>query len=185
MRDIQADVRRVFELNEKWWRDIRTNLPIERNEGELFMLMTSELAEAMEGERKNLMDDKLPQFPMAGVEMVDFDIRVKDYCGRRGLLLQDRYEERRGYWDSLLPHKVNRAELIWNMVVGLTRIYEHGYRALFEREDAFSILIADAQHYCRIFGYPFDEMWEAKFQYNVDRADHKHENRILDDGKKF
>ncbi len=33
----------------------------------------------MEGERKNLMDDKLPEYPMAQVELVDALIRIFDY----------------------------------------------------------------------------------------------------------
>ena len=50
----------VHQLNQKWWEDINTGLPISRNVGELLMLTVSELAEAMEGHRKGLMDDKLP-----------------------------------------------------------------------------------------------------------------------------
>lgn len=69
----------VHAANEKWWQDPATGLPIKRNKGELLMLMVSEIAEAMEGERKNLMDDKLPQHKMAQVEMVDAIIRILDY----------------------------------------------------------------------------------------------------------
>lgn len=65
--------------NIKWWQDPKTGLPIKRNKGELLMLIVSEVAEAMEGERKNLMDDKLPQHKMAHVEMVDALIRIFDY----------------------------------------------------------------------------------------------------------
>ena len=35
------------------------------------MLIVSEIAEAMEGERKDLMDDKLPHRKMAEVELAD------------------------------------------------------------------------------------------------------------------
>ena len=38
----------------------------------------------MEGERKGLMDDHLPNRPMAEVEMADAIIRIMDYCGRWG-----------------------------------------------------------------------------------------------------
>jgi hypothetical protein len=69
------------EANDKWWRDPATGEPITRNHGELFMLMVSEIAEAMEGDRKNLMDDHLPHRPMAEVELVDALIRIFDYCG--------------------------------------------------------------------------------------------------------
>jgi hypothetical protein len=63
----------------KWWQDPHTKQPIQRNKGELIALEHSELSECMEGERKNLMDDKLPQYPMAVVEQVDCLIRILDY----------------------------------------------------------------------------------------------------------
>jgi NTP pyrophosphatase (non-canonical NTP hydrolase) len=64
--------------NARWWRDLNTGEPIDRNIGELLMLMVSELAEAMEGHRKNLMDDKLPHRKMFEVELADLVIRVLD-----------------------------------------------------------------------------------------------------------
>lgn len=69
----------VHAANIKWWQDIDTGAPIKRNKGELIALMHSELSEALEGERKDLMDDKLPQYPMAAVEIVDTIIRGLDY----------------------------------------------------------------------------------------------------------
>ncbi len=69
----------VHAANIKWWQDVETGLPIKRNKGELIALQHSELSECLEGERKNLMDDKLPQYPMAVVEQVDCMIRILDY----------------------------------------------------------------------------------------------------------
>jgi len=71
--------KKVHEANEKWWQDPATQQPIKRNKGELLALIHSEISEALEGERKNLMDDKLPQYPMAVVEIVDAIIRELDY----------------------------------------------------------------------------------------------------------
>jgi len=68
----------VHAANEKWWQDIEGQ-PIKRNKGELLALIHSEISECLEGERKNLMDDKLPQYPMAVVEIVDAMIRQLDY----------------------------------------------------------------------------------------------------------
>lgn len=62
--------------NLKWWTDIDTGKPIERNMGELLMLTVSELAEAMEGHRKGLMDDHLPHRHMVEVELADAIIRI-------------------------------------------------------------------------------------------------------------
>lgn len=46
-------------------------------------LMHSELSEALEGQRKNLQDDHLPQYPMEAVEYADTIIRILDVCGYR------------------------------------------------------------------------------------------------------
>lgn len=91
--------------NEKWWIDIRTGQPLERNKGELICLMHSELSEAMEGERKNLMDDKLPHRRMAEVELVDALIRIFDYAGAFGYDLQGAYVEKMAYNASREDHK--------------------------------------------------------------------------------
>ncbi len=44
--------------------------------GTKLMLVVSEVAEAMEGHRKGLMDDKLPDRPMVEVELADAVIRI-------------------------------------------------------------------------------------------------------------
>ena len=67
-----------------WWSDLATGKPKERNKGELLMLIVSEIAEAMEGERKGLVDDHLPDRPMAEVELADAVIRILDYAGGHG-----------------------------------------------------------------------------------------------------
>lgn len=69
----------VHAANAKWWQDIHTGEPLKRNKGELLALIHSEISEALEGERKGLMDDKLPQYAMAPVELVDAIIRALDY----------------------------------------------------------------------------------------------------------
>lgn len=51
------------------------------------MLMVSETSEAMEGIRKDLPDDKLPQYSMEGCELADIIIRVADYAGKRNIPL--------------------------------------------------------------------------------------------------
>lgn len=100
-----------------WHTDIATGELKERNKAEMICLIHSELSEAMEGERKGLMDDHLPERPMAEVEMADTVIRIMDYCGR--------------------------------------------------------------------WGYDIGGAIEDKLKYNANRADHKIENRLQDNGKKF
>ena len=90
--------------NLKWWQDLKTGLPIDRNKGELLCLIHSEISEAMEGERKNLMDDKLPHRRMAEVELVDALIRIFDYSAAFGYDLQGAYEEKRAYNQTRADH---------------------------------------------------------------------------------
>jgi hypothetical protein len=68
----------VRRRNENWWRDLETGEPVKRNVGELLMLVVSEIVEAMEGHRKNLNDNHLPEFSMFDVEIGDAIIRLLD-----------------------------------------------------------------------------------------------------------
>ena len=96
---------RVHKANEKWWKDPKTGKPIERNKGEQMMLIVSEVSEAMEGARKDLMDDKLPHRKMEEVEMADALIRILDYCGGHGLDLAGAFEEKMAYNANRSDHK--------------------------------------------------------------------------------
>lgn len=109
----------IHAANKKWWEDINTGEPIERNKGELLCLIHSEVSEAMEGERKNLMDTHLPHYPMPVVEIADTVIRCLDYVA--------------GFWPDV----------------------------------------------------DFQEVFDAKMEYNRKRADHSHESRKGVNGKRF
>lgn len=90
--------------NRKWWHDKNGNR-LERNKGELLCLIHSEISEAMEGERKSLMDDKLPHRPMAEVEMADALIRILDYCAGFGYDIEGAYREKRAFNQQREDHK--------------------------------------------------------------------------------
>lgn len=85
------------QANIKWWENPTTGEAIERNKGMLLMLIVSEIAECMEGERKDLMDDKLPHRKMAEVELADALIRIFDYAGAYGYDLEGAYQEKMAY----------------------------------------------------------------------------------------
>lgn len=76
-----------------------------REKGTLLMLIVSEVAEAMEGERKNLMDDKLPHRLMAEVELADAVIRIADYCGLHDYDLEGAILEKMEYNRTREDHK--------------------------------------------------------------------------------
>lgn len=55
------------------------------NKAEKIALMHSELSEALEGTRKNTMDDHLPHRKTEEVELADAVIRIMDYAGAHAL----------------------------------------------------------------------------------------------------
>jgi NTP pyrophosphatase (non-canonical NTP hydrolase) len=91
--------------NATWWKDPATGEPLKRNKGELLMLMVSEIAEAMEGERKGLMDTHLPHRKMAEVEFADVLIRLFDYAGAYGFDLDGAFAEKMAYNETRADHK--------------------------------------------------------------------------------
>lgn len=67
-----------------WWTSRLTGKPLDYSQvniGEKLMLIVSEVAEGMEGHRKDLMDDKLPHRKMLEVELADALIRILDLAG--------------------------------------------------------------------------------------------------------
>jgi len=73
----------IHEFNTQWWQDPGTGQPKDRNVGEMIALMHSELSEALEAHRKDLMDDKLPMYHGIDVELIDCIIRCMDLLGAR------------------------------------------------------------------------------------------------------
>lgn len=84
-----------------WYMDQQTGKPVTRNFGEVVALMHSELSEALEAHRKNLMDDKLPDRPGIEVEFADCIIRILDTAAALGIdvpgavIAKNRYNRQR------------------------------------------------------------------------------------------
>lgn len=91
-----------------WWNDLATGEPlVDRPHvvAEKLMLIVSEVAEAMEGHRKGLADDKLPHRPMIEVELADAVIRIADLAGALGLDLGGAIAEKMEYNRKRPDHK--------------------------------------------------------------------------------
>lgn len=68
-------------------------------------LIHSEISEAMEGHRKNMMDDHLPSRKMIEVELADAVIRIADLAGALGLDLGGAIAEKMEYNEQRPDHK--------------------------------------------------------------------------------
>lgn len=88
-----------------WWNHPQTGTDLlEEARGDDFLLgllksqklalIHSEVSEALEGERKGAMDDKLPHRCMAEVELADALIRIFDYAGAFGYDLEAAVREK-------------------------------------------------------------------------------------------
>jgi NTP pyrophosphatase (non-canonical NTP hydrolase) len=91
-----------------WWTDIKTGEPLDVKPRvpEKLMLCVSELSEAMEGHRKNKMDDHLPHRTMIEVELADAVIRIADLAGALKLNLGEAIAEKMDYNARRPDHKV-------------------------------------------------------------------------------
>lgn len=99
-----------------WWKDLKagTNfideICLDTRLGkalvaEKLCLIHSEISEAMEGHRKNLMDDKLPHRKAVEVELADAIIRIFDLAGALDLDLGGAIVEKLAYNAQRADHK--------------------------------------------------------------------------------
>lgn len=78
--------------NAGWWFDPETGEDILKAAGKYapyiiatkIALVHSEASEALEGDRCDKMDDKLPEYPMVVVELADVVLRAFDLAGKLG-----------------------------------------------------------------------------------------------------
>lgn len=93
-----------------WYKDPKTGDDVTRNFGEVVALMHSELSEALEADRKGLMDDKLPHRDGREVEFADCIIRILDTAAAMGLDVAGAIIEKNRYNKERADHKLaNRA----------------------------------------------------------------------------
>ena len=74
--------------------------------------MVSEIAEAMEGARKDKMDDHLPDRKSEEVELADACIRIFDYAHNYGFDLGGAIADKLQYNQERPDHKVENRKLI-------------------------------------------------------------------------
>lgn len=187
MTDFNKLAADIFAQNKEagWWDDMN------RCPYTTLQLVSTEIAEATEGERKNLMDDKLPHRKMGEVELADALIRVLDFGGRYGILAQagvlgkipgldTPYDYTAPKWHYLLNRQLFcfGDSIVTYLNAGHTRFSRtvaHEYTYLIG-----SLLDASAS-----LGYDIMAAMEEKREYNKTRQDHTREHRATENGKKF
>jgi len=75
-----------------------------REFGTIIALIHSELSEALEGDRKDLMDSHIPHRKNVEVELADAVIRIMDYAGAMNMDLGGAIEDKLAY-NRTRPYK--------------------------------------------------------------------------------
>lgn len=175
MRDLNTLANEVYAQNKivGWWDDP------DRCIYQTIQLISTEIAEATEGERKNLMDDHLPHRKMGEVELADALIRTLDLGGH----LEISYR-------LILPHPwIREASSIGKQHLGINCAICSFAQLLgapqCAQESSYSQVISSILECGEINGYDVMAAVKDKLAYNKTRADHTRENRAKPDGKKF
>lgn len=195
MIDFDKYAKEIYEQNKVvgWWDDPN------RNVLETLQLVSTEIAEATEGERKDLMDDHLPHRKMGEVELADALIRMLDIGGRCGWVV-DHIKNMNAIagivnvWISNLKQRnVPIGALHCLLTVALMQITEQyapheGFNEFSKSKQArggYAVFLLSTVAVAELQGYDIEGAMIEKLEYNRHRADHKRESRAKTDGKKF
>ena len=164
----------LFELQNKihkqnvelgWWDE-------ERPFSTFVCLFHSELSEAMEGDRKGLMDDHLPKYEMFQVELADFVIRCMDFLG--SVCKSSPYESPIRILDPVMT----ATEIIAFLHFKVSEAYMSDCDGFWsDRDEEIIECVYYAFEYSSSVPFDLHQIILEKVEYNRTRADHKRENR--------
>ena len=140
-----------------------------------FQLVSTEVAEATEGERKNLMDDKLPKRKMGEVELADALIRTLDIAGHLKISCSTSYDQ---LTLPSMPKNINIFKVHWFINKALIAFEE------VRSPRSLAVLIKHIMIAGEMMNYDIVAAMEEKRAFNKVREDHKLENRAKANGKK-
>lgn len=182
-RSLNALAKEFHAANQKWWHDPATGEKIDRDVGEMFALMHSELSECLEGFRKSKMDDHLPHRKAEEVELADFMIRLFDFAGAYELDLDSHFIQR-DYPFSCKADCINQLHNTLslassNMLISDLRISKNSCSA------SLTTCIGRVIFFCNRHDLDIWGAIDEKAAYNRIRADHTNAARLAVGGKKF
>lgn len=181
--------REIYEWNKEvgWWDG-------EQCLYQKAQLVSTEVAEATEGERKNLPDDHLPNRPMGEVELADAMIRILDLGARLDMHVR-KVEPHR--WCLADDHGnvgtigkqhlgINAALVIFMIRFDASEFTKQSEDFLL-MEKAYSQIVFSIEQVAFNQGYDLNGSVLAKMTYNRNRLDHTREYRHGDhfDSKSF
>lgn len=187
----------IFNNNKEvgWWDDINRCIHT------TIMLIVTEVAEATEGERKNLMDDHLPHRKMGEVELADAGIRTLDLGGRFYDILQQGRQvieiiaKEASDPELIKAGKTKTIGLLHLTIVGACTHFADTYTTLqadpnsevakINFAGAYDALLGTIIYVANVKGYDIFGAMKEKVEYNKTRLDHKREERAKDNGKAF
>lgn len=160
-----------------WWNDLSTgeSILLTRNRPEMLCLITSELVEAyLDGFQP---DGHLPQYPAFYVEIADAAIRILDLAGA------DKINLNLGKPQIVVGEPLSDIMVVISLISGYAL---EGWRKtnLLKYHDFIASAYATLFKIAEVYQFNLLEVIEAKVEYNSQRADHKIENRVKEDGKK-
>lgn len=153
------------------------------------MLVVTEVAEATEGERKNLMDDKLPHRRMGEVELADTLIRLFDLAGNRKWkylesqvpAIDESFHDNFVKDDQTLMDISGKHFFIVELIVELAA----ADRMSFAVDQAYTRLVRLILRISHQHGYDVMSALFEKWEFNKTRVDHTREARAAKNGKRF
>lgn len=173
---VNALAKEIFNQNKEkgWWDDM--NRPIFQT----LQLVSTEIAEATEGERKNLMDTHLPYRIMGEVELADAAIRLLDLAGRYNWTIITHEEEYTLYNSETIAEK----HFCCNIALARLGMTCYAFGTA-KGSYQYSVLLNTIDKIAEDCGYDLWKALEEKLEYNKHRKDHTREARAQENGKSF